>query len=183
MRELKPTPYSACVSAAVRLSVTVTFGYDQDQMYALAPLVFWVDAESTCAFFICCIPCLPKILRERGVIRKIKQVLGMKVTTRGTGYGSDAKTAKYGLSSKYGTRQSVVDSYRKLDEEMGVALATMKTESTEQLRHPEHVEGKIMRTTQVIVQHSPDSASHSDSDSRPEHRGSMKGATQQSWLS
>lgn len=156
-------------------------------MYALGPLVFWVDAESTCAFFICCIPCLPKILKDQGVLRKIKLALGMKVSTNGTGgYGSDLKGgSKYGLSSKYGnnmSRPGGAESYRKLDEESGIAMRTMKSESTEQLRHPDS-DGKIMRTTQVTIERSQETASHSDSDHHPERRKSMKGATQQSWYS
>ncbi|RYP20875.1 hypothetical protein DL767_009381 [Monosporascus sp. MG133] len=166
----------ACVSAAVRLSVTVTFGYDPDQMFALGPLVFWVDAESTCAFFIMCMPCLPKILREQGVLRKLKKALGMRATQSGTPYGADSKSAKKGYGSKFGTGTS--DSYRKLDEERGVPLEEIKTESTERLRRPEDVERKIMRTTQVTVQVSGDAASHSDSDSRPQVGG---GPVHSSW--
>ncbi|KAK2781473.1 hypothetical protein FQN53_000564 [Emmonsiellopsis sp. PD_33] len=147
----------ACVSAAVRLSVTVNFGYDPDQMYALGPLVFWVDAESTCAFFIVCIPCLPKIFKDKGVIRRVKQAFGMKVSQPGN-YGSSGKPSKYG----YGSKHSVGDSYRQLYDEHGVPLEDMHSSaSTEQLRHPAN--GKIMRTRQVTVQVS------SDSDVRPAH--------------
>ncbi|KAI1384386.1 uncharacterized protein F4822DRAFT_432933 [Hypoxylon trugodes] len=153
----------ACVSAAVRLSVTVTFGYNPDQMYALGPLVFWVDAESTCAFFIVCMPCLPKILREQGIIHRIKKVLGMKLTQQGLSYGGDSKAAKYGYGSKYSTG----DSYRKLDEERGgVPLGDMKTESTERLRRPEDAEGKIVKTTQVTVQVTADTPAENDTKSR-----------------
>ncbi|PGH18372.1 hypothetical protein AJ79_00438 [Helicocarpus griseus UAMH5409] len=145
----------ACVSAAMRLSVTVKFGYSPDQMYALGPLVFWVDAESTCAFFIMCVPCLPKILKEKGIIDNFKRCFGMRVTQKGT-YGSDPMSGKYGYGSKYST----TDSYRKLYGDSGVPLDNLETESTERLRYPEDVNGKIMRTRQVTVQVSGDQASH-----------------------
>ena len=116
-------------------------------MYALGPLVFWVDAESTCAFFILCMPCLPKILREKGIIRNLKQCFGMRVTEPGT-YGSDLKPGRYGYGSKY----SADDSYRMLGEDRGVPLKNLGTESTEHLRHPDNVDGKIMRTRHITVQ-------------------------------
>ena len=126
-------------------------------MYALGPLVFWVDAESTCAFFILCMPCLPKILREKGIIRNLKQCLGMRVTQPGGSYGSDLKPGKYVYGSG---RHSADDSYR-IWNDRGVPLENMGTESTEHLRQPDNVDGKIMRTRHITVQVSdPDPRGH-----------------------
>lgn len=139
-------------------------------MYYLAPVVFWVLAETTCGFFIVCMPCLPKIFKDAGLIRKMKLRLGMKVTTAGASGGQGSNYGKYGFSSKSGTGVSglsrtgtTADAYHKLDEERGVALGNMKTESTEQLRHPEDAKGDIMKTTKVSVQVT-DGGSHTDSD-------------------
>lgn len=177
------------MAAAFRLSVTVTYGYDADQMYQLAPVVFWVLAETTCGFFIVCIPCLPKILKDKGIIRGLKRGLGMPVTsTRPTG------ASKYGYGSKFNTDVSVmsrtgggggVDAYHKLDEEGGggggIAMSNIDGDSKEHLRQPDeeqqrkqqqqqhhhHVgglhdpsKGGIVRTTQVAVRIHSDDASN-----------------------
>lgn len=126
-------------------------------MFALGPLIIWVAVEGTCAFFIISMPCLPKILKDHGVSRKIKLALGMKVSTTDNTYGSQQKTTKYGLGSKYGT---ATDRYQQLDEESGVPLEQLKSESTEQLRGPEKHDGQIMRTTHVTVQVSGDEDAH-----------------------
>ena len=61
-------------------------------------------------------PCLPKILQEKGVIRSLKQCLGMGATDPGISYGSDLKPGKYGRGSKYNADVS----YRILGEERDV---------------------------------------------------------------
>lgn len=163
---------SACVAAAFRLGVTVTYGYDADQMYTLGPVVFWVLAETTCGFFIVCIPCLPKILKDKGIIRGVKQRLGMRVTTAGASGGP----SKYGYGSKFNTEVSVMsrtgttDAYQKLDEEGGgIPMGNLNGGSEEQLRRQadfsqEMSKGGIVRTTQVAVRIHSDAASQDDSD-------------------
>ena len=143
----------ACVAAAFRLSVTIDFGSNPDQMFSLGPLLFWVGVECTCAFFIFSMPCLPKVLKDHGITRKIKKAFGMKVSKSDNTYGSQQKPGKYGLGSKYGTTS---DCYQQLDEEHGVPLEHLKSDSTEQLRGPEKIDGQIMRTTHVTVQVSGD---------------------------
>ena len=128
-------------------------------MYQLAPVVFWVLAETTCGFIIVCMPCLPKILKDKGIIRRCKQALGMQVTTAGPsgyGYGSSKfSNNKIGVSA--GSRSATAtDPYHKLDDHQGgIAMSNMPTESMEHLREHEYDKGKIMRTTQVTVQYSP----------------------------
>ncbi|KAI0470580.1 hypothetical protein GGR56DRAFT_134946 [Xylariaceae sp. FL0804] len=177
----------ACVSAAMRLSVTVTFGTTDDQLYNLGPLVFWVDAESTCAFFIACVPCLPKILRETGALRRIKKAFGMKVSNPGSSYGVDNKAAKYGYGTKYSagvtalSSRGAPDSYRKLDEESGMGLDDMRADSTERLRKPASSSGKIMRTTQVTIHRAPDE-NYEPPVTTPGIAGSKNSSSQESWL-
>lgn len=158
--------FRACISAAFRISVTVTYGYDLDQMYTLAPVVFWVLAETTCGFFIVCIPCLPKILKDKGIIRKFKQRFGMRATTVGASGPGSGKYGKYGYGSNldssvfnHSRSGTTADAYHKLDEEGGVAMGSLETESMERLRRPEDSKGKITRTTQI----------HVHSDGRPQN--------------
>ncbi|KAL1953357.1 hypothetical protein VTO42DRAFT_2978 [Malbranchea cinnamomea] len=153
----------ACISAGFRLGVTVNYGYDPDQMYQLAPVVFWVLAETTCGFLIVIMPSLPKLIRESGLSRSIKKGLGMNGST--TGKASTGANSKY--YHKYGTGVSslsrngaTADAYHMLDEENGVALDSLKTESTEQLRQPEYHQGQILRKTQVSVHVTSDRTRH-----------------------
>ncbi|KAF7558193.1 hypothetical protein G7Z17_g19 [Cylindrodendrum hubeiense] len=145
----------ACVSAGFRLGVTITHGKAADAVYTLGPLAFWATAEMTCGFFIVCIPCIPKILRETGVIRAFKKRFGMKATdpdsrpTAETYGGTDGSK-----NSKLRTTSS--NAYYKLDED-GVPLQALSgSESTEQLRAEQPVNSHgvtVTRTTQVMVTH------------------------------
>jgi hypothetical protein len=76
-KELTWTNYSACASAAMRLDTTVVHARAVDAIYSLAPLIFCSYAE----FFIVCLPCIPRILKETGVVRSIKRAFGMKMTS------------------------------------------------------------------------------------------------------
>ncbi|KPM43161.1 hypothetical protein AK830_g3392 [Neonectria ditissima] len=161
----------ACISAGFRLGVTVSYGYDADQMYQLGPVVFWVMAETTCGFFIVCMPTLPKIFKDTGVMRKIRQRMGLKVSTGAASGPSNSDFNKYAYGSKYGTGVSALsrtgttaDAYHKITEDGGVPLRNLKTESTEQLRHAEDTKSKIVRTTHVTVHVTEDGASQSGSD-------------------
>lgn len=165
-REANFVDNSACVSAGFRLGVTVTYGYDDDQMYTLGPVVFWVIAETTCGFFIVCMPCLPKILKEKGIIRRVKGWFGMRVTTAGpSSYGYNSELGGYPGGSR---SASGMDPYLKLDESnSGKAMrsVTTNTDSMENLRDPEEGnKGKIMKTTQVVVHYHQDKRSQSDSE-------------------
>lgn len=46
-------------------------------MYVIGPLLFWADAEVTCGFFIFCIPCLPKLIKESSLPHTLKSMLGL----------------------------------------------------------------------------------------------------------
>lgn len=71
----------ASLSAVVRLYVTITFGLAIDQMYYFGPVAFWCIIEGACGFFIICVPCMPKIIKETRFGRKIRAALGIKRTT------------------------------------------------------------------------------------------------------
>ncbi|KAK6700744.1 hypothetical protein SNK04_010681 [Fusarium graminearum] len=159
----------ACVSAAVRLAVTVKYGKAADALYALAPLVFWATAEMTCGFFIVCVPCIPKILKETGVIRNIKRAFGMSTAP------TNPNTAdRYAKSGTKGSQLSSTGpkSYYKLDED-GVPLGTLKgSESTEYLRGNVNNGQGITRTTQIKI--TQDNRSTSDSEGHAAFPASQK---------
>lgn len=125
--------------------MTVVFGNAADATFALGPLVFWATAEMTCGFFIICVPSIPKILKETGVLRKIKRGLGMK-----TGTKSSKNTDRYGASTT-GKGTNTTNNYYKLDED-GVPMDDVKrTESTERLNDEGKLGTNIVRTTRITV--------------------------------
>ncbi|KAG8158211.1 hypothetical protein KVR01_011972 [Diaporthe batatas] len=65
----------ASVSASVRLYTTINFAGTEDQMYFIAPLLFWACAEMTCGFVILSVPCIPKFMSESGISPRLKQLL------------------------------------------------------------------------------------------------------------
>ncbi|KAL4778833.1 hypothetical protein BJX76DRAFT_362351 [Aspergillus varians] len=77
----------ACILAAFRCAVTVAHGRSPDSVYTLGPLAFWAMAEMTCGFFIICLPCIPKIVKETGILRHIKEM--SKASRRKPYNGSD----------------------------------------------------------------------------------------------
>ena len=87
------------MSAAFRLAVTVQYSAATDSVYHVGPVCFWAFAEMTCGFVVVCIPCVPKILMESGIWRKIKSGLGMSVTA-----GTSGATHKFQTGSTSGMR-------------------------------------------------------------------------------
>ncbi|KAJ0121783.1 hypothetical protein J7T55_008950 [Diaporthe amygdali] len=138
----------ACVSAAFRLATTVAYGEAADAIYALGPLVFWATAEMTCGFFVCCMPCIPKILRDTGVLKNIKRAFGMNTTT--TKGPSNNKSAQFSSNISHGKSVTATSkAYYKLDED-GIPMDPVESESTEQL-HNAKLSAGITRTTRIIV--------------------------------
>ena len=109
----------------------------------------------TCGFIVVCVPCVPKILLESGVWRKVKNGLGMNVTTTGN---TKNPTSASALRSK--NMRSVNKSYLEIDD---TELKNFNSESTEHLRDP-YINAKpekgIVRTTQVTVTQDSDSNSN-----------------------
>lgn len=151
----------ACVAAAFRLQVTVVYGHATDATYNLGSMIFWVMAEMTCAFFVVCVPTIPKILQDTGIIRSIKRRFGLTKTgpTGGSGYGT-----KGGLPTNRSIPTSTSKAYYMLDES-GVEMGDVKsgsTSSTEHLRQEDKdnstvatpARGQIVRTTRITVNES-----------------------------
>ncbi|RSM00803.1 hypothetical protein CEP52_008889 [Fusarium oligoseptatum] len=128
----------ACISAAFRLASTVAYGDSPDGVYNLGPLIFWATAEMTCGFFIVCVPCVPKILRESGVLAKIKKAIGMATRSKSTNQ----------------KERPIRNAYYKLDED-GVPMKDMNRDGSESTEHlhdgPQSDSPGITRTTQIIV--------------------------------
>ncbi|KAK7221937.1 hypothetical protein V2G26_009940 [Clonostachys chloroleuca] len=122
----------ACVCAAVRLSDTMKLVHNtNDAVYFIGVVGFWAFAEMTCGFFICCLPCIPKILHDTGVLRSIKRKLGMNTAT--TAPSSANRYGTNGSSSRRNYEANHSTSYYKLDED-GVPMTTIGgTQSTEYL--------------------------------------------------
>ncbi|KAK0716294.1 hypothetical protein B0H67DRAFT_582799 [Lasiosphaeris hirsuta] len=143
----------ACISAILRLQVTVTYANAADSTYTLGPVVFWAFAEMTCGFVISCMPSAPRLLRETRVLHKIKARLGMRATTFKNTHGTGGSSA---LSmSKPSPLTASTDRYRKIDDG-GVLLDNLgpaHSDSTEML-HTEAIEavggGKLRGTKQVL---------------------------------
>jgi hypothetical protein len=161
----------ACLAAAFRLRVTINYGHASDATYNVGELVFWVMAEMTCGFFVTCVPVIPKIVQDTGILRKIKKGLGLTRTgntpNRGGGYGDTTRKGGSVLASvnRGGAMPTATgNAYYKLDED-GMPLADLKgSESTEYLRYEEEKarsaappgRGQILRTTQIMVDESVD---------------------------
>jgi len=107
----------------------------------------------TCGFFIVCVPCIPKILRDTGVMSKIKRGLGMKSTKANSSHNWNRYGS--GPSNHSKAMKTTNDAYYELDEE-GVPMKDIKrSESTEHLQNAAPTDG-IVRTTRIAVtQNSP----------------------------
>ncbi|RMJ10260.1 hypothetical protein CDV36_010106 [Fusarium kuroshium] len=144
----------ACISAAFRLASTVAYGDSPDGVYNLGPLIFWATAEMTCGFFIVCVPCVPKILRESGVLAKIKKAIGMATRSKSTNQKSDQYGDQYALTPHGKMSTTVSNAYYKLDED-GVPMKDMNRDGSESTEHlhdgPQSDSPGITRTTQIIV--------------------------------
>ncbi|KAL2818575.1 hypothetical protein BJX63DRAFT_419123 [Aspergillus granulosus] len=44
-----------------------------DLVYTLGPLAFWAMAEMTCGFFIICLPSIPMLINETGIVQHVKK--------------------------------------------------------------------------------------------------------------
>ncbi|KAL6878973.1 hypothetical protein J3F83DRAFT_271058 [Trichoderma novae-zelandiae] len=147
----------AIVAASFRVDVTVQHGNSPDSIYTLGPIVFWASAEMTCGFFILCVPCIPKIIQEAGIVPAIKKGTGMMAS------GSNSKKTGSSFARGGNTKTSVSANkdYYQLEEE-GVHMKNL-SESTEQLHVAAHGPA-ITRTTRVTVTN--DSRSVSDTESK-----------------
>lgn len=144
------------------MATTVAYGEAADAVYALGPLVFWATAEMTCGFFVCCMPCIPKILRDTGVLRNVKRAFGMQTTKKGT----NSKLDQYSTSMSHGKSvTNTTNAYYKLDED-GIPMGDVKSESTEHLNNDKLNTG-ITRTTRITITQDNRSVSETGSNDMP----------------
>ncbi|PVH72916.1 hypothetical protein DL98DRAFT_552929 [Cadophora sp. DSE1049] len=139
----------ASVSASLRLSPTITFAKEPDQMYFIGPLLFCACAEMTCCFFILCVPCILAVMKQTRIAFKLKRLLG--IDRKGDEKASDPNYAR----STHGMRRLDMESgeINELEEDSDMSLRHLEaSESQEQLR-PSRVKSaiSITRTTDVDV--------------------------------
>ncbi|KAL2843707.1 hypothetical protein BJY01DRAFT_248482 [Aspergillus pseudoustus] len=145
----------ACVSAAFRCAVTVAHGRSPDSVYTLGPLAFWAMAEMTCGFFIICLPCIPKILKETTLARHL-----MNKWSRGSSTSSSGRRRKpydgnhaEGMES-YASGGRGGRNHNKFEQEVIRMKPLEGSESTERLHEGGGAGARalaITRTTQFIV--------------------------------
>ncbi|KAF5525904.1 hypothetical protein CGCA056_v003876 [Colletotrichum aenigma] len=165
----------ASIAACFHLDHTIAFAQAADTMFFIGPLLFWACAEMTCGFFILSVPCLPKIIRESGLPRKVKSALGISVKTTKP---SDQKSSDYATSSTPQLSKSGLhaDSYYKMRDD-GVSMTNFdRSESQEQLHggpcgQDSTRDGKlgvqVTRTTQITVTSGSRSGSDTDGNMTP----------------
>ena len=108
-----------------------------------------MQAEEACGFFILCIPCLPKLLKEMGLMAGFKRLFGIATTTANSGTPGNYYAKNTAGRGGHLTSNTSKD-YYKLDED-GTPLRNLSSESTEQLHAGGKVDNGIMRTTRVTV--------------------------------
>lgn len=79
---------SASVAACIRLHVTVAYSHEEDGWYYIGPLLFWACAEMTCGFFVLSVPCIPQLIGQSSIPRRIKSTLGLGTGLKFNGAGS-----------------------------------------------------------------------------------------------
>ncbi|KAI0106889.1 hypothetical protein F4814DRAFT_429300 [Daldinia grandis] len=135
----------ACISAIFRVSTQVAIVSEADAMFQFGPVMFWAFAELTCGFIIACMPSTPKILKDHGVLDKMRRAMRSFVGLKNTHLRSMTKPTASSVADHTHT-----NTYRKIDE-YGVPMKDLQpSESTEQLRDDKFDQG-ILRTTRVTV--------------------------------
>ncbi|CAI0648515.1 unnamed protein product [Colletotrichum noveboracense] len=165
----------ASIAACFRLDHTIAFAQAADTMYFIGPLLFWACAEMTCGFFILSVPCLPRIIRESGLPRKVKSALGISVKTTSP---SDQKSSDYATGSTPQRSKSGLhaDSYYKMRDD-GVSMTNFdRSESQEQLHggpcgqdstRDRKLGVQVTRTTQITVTSGSRSGSETEENMTP----------------
>lgn len=80
-------------------------------MFYFGDLAFWCIAEGASGFFIVCVPCLPKIIKETLCGKRARKIFGFKSSKGGTGaLGSqglnDKSLGAWGSSSRSAVRST-----------------------------------------------------------------------------
>ncbi|KAG4218580.1 hypothetical protein PC116_g32940, partial [Phytophthora cactorum] len=136
----------ACISAIFRVTTQQAIVNELDGTYGFAPVMFWAFVEIMCGFIIACMPSTPKILKDHGVLDKMRRAMRSFVGLKNTRMMSANKPT--GASSV--VDHTHTNTYRKIDE-YGVPMKDLQpSESTEQLRDDRLDQG-FLRTTRVTV--------------------------------
>ncbi|CAJ2511129.1 Uu.00g067540.m01.CDS01 [Anthostomella pinea] len=123
----------ASISASLRLSTTVTFAHEDDRMYFIGPLLFWACAEMTCGFFILSVPCLPSVIKESGLLRRIMAVLGINSNVPARPSNNDIVTFGGSGPAPLNTKpQKRHHTYSEIDEEYGSLPMNNMADATSQ---------------------------------------------------
>ncbi|KAK5625658.1 hypothetical protein RRF57_001374 [Xylaria bambusicola] len=95
-RFLMPWLYSACLSSAARLHVTIVFYQSDDVIYTEGGMYLFCLAEVTCLFLVFCVPSIPRVFVELGVGARFKKILswctGRAATTQNGGDSSGSSS-------------------------------------------------------------------------------------------
>lgn len=143
----------AVICSVSRVFVTVVFGQSPDTMYNIGPVILWATGEMSCGFFVACMPCLPRVLRESLIWCKIRSALGLGSTAPGSN-GADGGD---GVGDRPTKKRNVGQgpTARDMDLEMddaGLPLHALKhTDSTERLRYASDGSDEVSHPARVIV--------------------------------
>ena len=135
-----------------RVLVTIVFGQSPDTMYNIGPVILWATGEMSCGFFVACMPCLPRVLKESPLSRKIKSVLGWGSTAP----ASEERDGGDGLGGRPRGRpggQGPTTPVANLEmDDAGLPQHDPKhTESTERLRSASDLSVNVSRPTRAIM--------------------------------
>jgi hypothetical protein len=133
-------------------------------MYFIGPLLFWACAEMTCGFFILCVPCLPKVIKESGLRAYASRVFGRSWGSSATAVSTPKQGTLVtwgGSGAPKGSLPRGDDKYVKMEDGEEVPLEDLEqdrgngeTESQESLtKRVRDADGQmnVTRTTDVVV--------------------------------
>ncbi|GAD94409.1 hypothetical protein NECHADRAFT_85215 [Paecilomyces variotii No. 5] len=157
----------ASIAACFRLADTVTFAKEADTMYSIGPLLFWACAEMTCGFFILSVPCIPKLIVESGLSRRIKAYLGVSNLSRDASSTNGPHSRSHKLSKSERSRE-----FHNITRETNVHNPkSERSESQERLRDGYLELGKsdvrVTRTMEITVTSDPHSSSDIEESAMP----------------
>ncbi|KAK0119463.1 hypothetical protein ONS95_010911 [Cadophora gregata] len=124
----------ASISASLRLSTTITFAKEPDQMYFIGALLFCACAEMTCCFFIFCVPCILAVIKQTGLAFRLKRLLGISLKANEKVSDPNHPRSTHGMHRSDMESTNVIE----FDENSTVSLGRLEaSESQEHLRPTE----------------------------------------------
>jgi hypothetical protein len=141
----------ACVSAALRISYSVTFYKGDDRTYNISPVALLCVAEATIGILIYCVPSAPKALAglKRGAQKSTAMITGQSKN-------SSSGTSAHAIHVKQHQREG----YKEIDElpltTLGSTRVTASGLSSDHENGFSHNGDGIMRTTTTTVSYRDD---------------------------